>query len=368
MTTNKPNILIISSRADFGGGPEHIFGLVNNLRDQFNFFIATPNDYPYFAKYCELIGKNKLQEIPHRKFRLKYLIRILRLIKLNKIDLIHSHGKGAGIYSRLAGLFARTKTIHTFHGIHLDNYNSLQKILYLFIERMLAFSTRIFINVSCGENELTLKYNITTPDKLITIENGVEISNFKISESNFNQNPRTIVSFSRFDYAKNSELLIPILLELNKLNQLGKFKFLIYGDGPNHSKLNQLISANNLDEFIKLQGTTDEPNKILLSSFCYISTSRWEGMPLGVLEAFAHGLPVIATNVTGNFNVIDNDVDGLLFDINKPKDAAQLIVELSNNKSKWISFSNNSRLKAEKKYSIKRMAIETKELYLKVLN
>ncbi|MEO8231507.1 MAG: glycosyltransferase [Ignavibacteriota bacterium] len=367
MIINKPNILIISSRADFGGGPEHIFGLVNNLREYFNFFIAAPTDYPYYAKYCALIGKENFLEIPHRKFRIKYLIRILKFIKLNNINIVHSHGKGAGIYSRLCGFLSKTKAIHTFHGIHLDNYNSIQKSLYLFIERLLAFSTSKFINVSNGENELTLKYHITESDKLTIIENGVELPDIKVSENNFNQDPKTIISFSRFDYAKNSELLMPILSELKELSQIDNFRFLIYGQGPNQNKLKELITANNFANFIHLEGTTNETSKILLSSFCYISTSRWEGLPLGVLEAYAHGLPVIATNVIGNFNVIENNIDGLLFGIDKPKDAAKFLIDLSNNKDMWISFSNKSRLKAEIKYSIKRMANETRDLYIKLL-
>ena len=200
------------------------------------------------------------------------------------------------------------------------------------------------------------------------IENGVEIANIKINQNNFDQNPKIIVSFSRFDFAKNSELLIPIMLGLKERNQIDKFRILVYGEGPNQNKLKELIAENNLANYIYLKGTTNEISKVLLSSFCYISTSRWEGMPLGVLEAYAHGLPVIATNVTGNFNIIENNIDGFLFDINKPYDASRLLIELSNDKKIWSDFSNNSRLKAERKYSIKRTVSETKELYLKMLN
>jgi len=364
----KTKILLISVRADFGGGPEHIFRLLKNLHDQFEFFIAAPNDYPYYDKYCEILGKENVLVIPHRKFRLNHLFELIRFVKKEKINIVHSHGKGAGIYSRLIRYFVNVKVIHTFHGIHIDNYNSFQRFFYLLIEKILAKKTDKFINVSKGENELTKKYQIVSADKLVVIENGVEIPDLKVSENNFERNPKNIVCFSRFDYAKNSELLIPILLGLKKLNQIEKFKFLIYGEGPNQNSLKELITKNDLSNYISLEGTTSEVNKVLLNAFCYISTSRWEGMPLGVLEAFARGLPVIATNVTGNFNIIENNVDGFLFNIDEPYEASNLLIELSNDKNRWIDFSNNSRLKAERKYSIKRTATETKELYLKTLN
>ncbi len=368
MTKVKLNILIISSRADFGGGPEHIFRLLKNLQDQFNFFVAAPNDFPYYARYCELAGKENVLVIPHRKFRLFALLKLIRFVKKKKIDIVHSHGKGAGIYSRLIRWIINVKVIHTFHGIHIENYNSLQRSLYLMLERFLAKKTDKFINVSCGENELTKNYHIAPADKLVIIENGVEIPDIKVSENNFEQNPKIVVSFSRFDYAKNSELLIPILLRLKELKQINKFRILVYGEGPDQTKLKEMIAVNHLEEYIFLKGTTTETSKVLLNSFCYISTSRWEGMPLGVLEAYAHGLPVIATNVAGNFNIVENNTDGFLFDIDKPYDASQMLINLSNDKELWNRFSNNSGLKAERKYSISRTVTETKELYLKIMS
>ncbi len=368
MTKVKLNILIISSRADFGGGPEHIFRLLKNLQDQFNFFVAAPNDFPYYARYSELAGKENVLVIPHRRFRLLSLFKLIRFVKKKKIDIIHSHGKGAGVYSRLIRWFINVKVIHTFHGIHIENYNSLQRGLYLMLERFFAKKTDRFINVSCGENDLTKNYHIAPADKLVIIENGVEIPDIKVSENNFEQNPKIVVSFSRFDYAKNSELLIPILLRLKELKQIDKFRILVYGEGPDQIKLKEMIALNNLEEYIFLKGITTETSKVLLNSFCYISTSRWEGMPLGVLEAYAHGLPVIATNVTGNFDVIEDKIDGLLFDINKPFNASKLLVELSNDKNQWTDFSIRAKEKAENKYSIERTAAETKGLYLKVLN
>jgi glycosyltransferase involved in cell wall biosynthesis len=364
----KPNILIITSRSDFGGGPEHIFKLVNNLKEQVSFCIAAPTDYPYYDKYSKLIGKENILVIPHRKFKISPLFKLVWIVKKRKIDIVHSHGKGAGIYSRLVRFFRNVKVIHTFHGIHVDNYNSFQKFLYILLERLLALKTDKFINVSQGENVITKKYHIASSDKLIVIENGVEIPEIKVDNNNFEQNPKIIVSFSRFDHSKNSELLIPIALGLKELNQINDFRILVYGEGPDQNKVKELIKTNSLAEYIILKGTTTEPDKILLSSFCYISTSRWEGMPLGVLEAYAHGLPVIATNVTGNFNIVENNVDGFLFDINKPYDASKLIIDLSNNKTLWKSLSDNSRLKAERNYSINRVVAETKKLYLKIIS
>ena len=361
-------ILIITSRADFGGGPEHIYKLTKQLIHDFDFYFAAPNDYPYYDKYCNLVTTKHIIEIPHRKFNLKTLLDLIQYVKIERIDIIHSHGKGAGIYSRMIRLFLKVKVIHTFHGIHVGNYNNLQKFFYLILERLLALVTDQFINVSLGENESVLKYKISSKNKFLVIENGVELPIGLVSESNFNQNPKIVLTFTRFDFAKNTELLIPILLRLKECNQIGNFRFLIFGSGPNKNHVKQLIEIKKLDDYVSLAGTTTETSRILHNSFCYISTSRWEGMPLGVLEAFAHGVPVIATNVVGNFNIIENNIDGILYNLNKPEEAAEELIRLSESKDLWLKFSKQARIKVENKFSVNRMALSTKQLYLEINN
>jgi len=89
-------VLIISSRADYGGGPEHIYKLISLLHEEVIFYVACPIDIPYWHRYSELLTVNNLFEIPHRKFSIKYLLALRTFTKNNKIDIIHSHGKGAG--------------------------------------------------------------------------------------------------------------------------------------------------------------------------------------------------------------------------------------------------------------------------------
>lgn len=367
LSPQKIKILIITSRADWGGGPRHIYELSKNLKKDFSFYFATPKDYPYFQKFCELVQEENIVEIPHRKFRLHTLFKLLNFIKREKIDIVHSHGKGAGIYSRMIRLFFNIKTIHTFHGIHIGNYNVLQRLFYLKLEKFFSLLTNQFISVSNDETQVILNYHIVKRKKIKVILNGVDIPIYSVSENNFYQKPKNIITFSRFDYAKNTELLISILIELRKLNHINEFRFLIYGEGPNQEKFWKMVIDNSLTNYVCLKGTTEETTKILLNSFCYISTSLWEGMPLGVLEAFSCGLPVIATNVVGNREAVSHNGDGFLFGINVPKEAAEAIIMLASKKNIWVEFSHNAKMKAETNYSVTKMVNETKSVYYELL-
>ena len=94
MKSQKQNkILIISARADAGGGPVHISTLTKNLINDFNFYFAVPNDFPYFQKYSNLFGVDRIIEIPHRKFKIHTLLALIKFTNNYDIDIIHSHGQ-----------------------------------------------------------------------------------------------------------------------------------------------------------------------------------------------------------------------------------------------------------------------------------
>ena len=363
----KIKILIITSRADFGGGPKHIYSLIKELNSKIDFAIACPKDYPYFDLYSKIVGFDNIVEIPHRKFSFSYLFLLIKFVKKNNIHIIHSHGKGAGIYSRLLSSFTGVNALHTFHGIHIDQYNFLTRLLYLFIEKILALFTKRFITVSDSEKDRVIKLKIADKKKIIKIENGIEIDKNKVVKFNSDLNVYNIITVSRFDFAKNSDLLFPICKELNSFDPKFNYAVNILGDGELKDIFEQKIISNELTDKIKLLGTQIDISDILINSFCYISTSKWEGMPLGVIEAMAAGLPIIATNVLGNKDVVKNNVNGFLFDINNPREAAEYIIKLANDLELWERFSKSSREIAEKNYSAKRMADETIDLYKKML-
>ena len=123
-------VLLLTSRADFGGGPEHIFQLLSHISQTYDCYVACPQDKPYYEKYITILSPGKVLHLPHRSFHIKSLLTLSKLIKSEGIQLLHSHGKGAGLYSRLLSLLTCVPCIHTFHGLHIGSYNHFQKIIY----------------------------------------------------------------------------------------------------------------------------------------------------------------------------------------------------------------------------------------------
>jgi glycosyltransferase involved in cell wall biosynthesis len=363
MNEQLKNILLVTARADFGGGPEHVYRLIKMLNSRVSYFVACPRDYPYWDRYREILGDDHLVQIPHREFKLSYLRELFRFIKKNQINIIHSHGKGAGIYGRLISMLSQISCVHTFHGVHIDNYSYPGKVGYIWIEKFLTFFTDKFISVSETEMERVISLSIADKRKITVINNGTvlpeRISVFpSVTKPVFN-----ITTISRFDYAKNTQLLIPIAQKLIEANDSRNFRFVIIGSGEEEEDFKKKLKEKNLDQYFIFTGMVPNPDDYLLDSFCYISTSRWEGLPLGVMEAMSIGVPVIATDVTGNKDLVEHNVHGFLYSLDKPGDASRFILQLAGDAELFKRLSLNGRRKISENFSLDKMADETFKLY-----
>ncbi len=352
-------------RADFGGGPEHLYQLIKHLSPAIEAYIAAPEDFPYWDKYKEIAGRQKMFVLPHREFTFSRLMDLSQFCKNHKISLVHSHGKGAGIYSRLLRILTGAKVIHTYHGLHIGQYSPMKKLLYISLEKFLSALTTAAISVSPSEKHTLLFNGVVPGEKLHLIENGVEIP----TEAEINSpsmEPFHILSITRFDYAKNSSLLVSIAKALATVSNASRqFVFDVVGDGEEKQHVQELVSANGLEEMFVFHGMQSLMNGYYRNAGCLLSTSRWEGLPLSVLEAMSYGVPIVASNVTGNRDLIKNDETGFLFELDKPGDAAQKILLLADDTSVWQAASQKARELVREYYSVTKMARRTEELYLK---
>ena len=355
------SVLMISSRADYGGGPEHVYRLIQNLKGRCRIYAAIPNDKPYFGKISRLIGTASTLTIPHRKFSAAALSAMVTFIKKNNIRIVHSHGKGAGTYSRLAAFLTGAKCVHTFHGIHTEKYNASGSLGYRMYEKISSFFTHSFIATGDGELARIKKFGFAPLNKITLIKNGVNIPErfAGFPESN----GINLLTITRNDPVKNPALLIPILKELTGLLPNHKIMLNIVGHGFEDGGLASLFDAAGLSQNYTLLPPLPELTDVFLSSFCYLSTSKMEGLPLSVLEAQSYGLPCVVTDVPGNADIVTNKVNGYLFRPENPEDAARAIAGLTADRELWNLLSENSKNYIKQNFSVQKMADSVYTLY-----
>lgn len=305
-------ILFITLRADHGGGPKHVDLLINNLSSDMEIFLACPKDKPYYNMWSESKKIKDIFILPHRKFSVKKLLGLNKFIKDNDIEIVHSHGKGAGIYSRILKILnPRLKIVHTLHGVHIGEYGFLKKSAYIFLERFLTLFTDKFINVSKSENSVCLKLKLFKKSKSEVVYNGIKAllkdDNAKIK---FDLSGKKVVTIiSRFEYQKNMGLAYEIAKNFKDNSNI---VFLWLGDGNDRAKFESMAQKDGAN--IIFTGFTDEVPAYLSATDVYLSTSRWEGLPYALIEAQSLGIPIVATNVVGNNEVVENGKSGFLFE------------------------------------------------------
>ncbi len=316
---NKLKILMISSSSSLGGGTKHMFTLGENINNNFEIFYAMPQN----KNFLNYLNSENFIEISERKINLKDIFNLIDFIKLNSIDIIHAHGKGASVLSRIIKLFINKKLIYTFHGIHLQCHSWPKRLIYITYEYLTGWLDSYKILVSKSEKIYAMKSKIKLGKKFMIINNGVEdkpIKNLKkISlETIF------VISICRFVEQKNIKEILNIASKLPNLN------FTIIGNGPLWDQMNYWIKKNNLDN-VRLIGEQKDIFKYLYQSDIYLSTSLYEGLPISILEAMSIGLPIVASNVIGNCDTIQQGVSGFLYQLNDSNTAVSYLVKLAEN-------------------------------------
>lgn len=349
----------ITASSTIGGGPEHVWQLLCHLpKTLTELYLAAPTREPYGPKFITQLGSEHCFELPERQWSTITFIRLVFWLRRHSIQIIHSHGRGAGIYGRFAALLTNIPCIHTFHGIHIPS-NRFSRLLYIGLEHILHNITRVSIAVSPSEASEARKLGFTD-STLIVIPNGVECTQQIFKVKNI---PFTIVHASRFDPIKNSEALLDIALALRSMGCLSLCRFIVLGEGERKNALEQAIYKHNLSHYFKFVGFTPSIRPYLQNADCYLTTSLREGMPLAVLEAQAEGVPVIASRVPGNTDAVVEDITGLLFSVEDLNTAAKQIQRLIANTGLRERLSIAASLYIEKNNNVKEMAKKTYELY-----
>ncbi len=359
----RKSLLFISSSGQIGGGPRHILLLVKELKDFFKVYVACPENTPFYEilkdiKHVQLIG------IKERAININDLLNLRFRLKKYSIDIVHSHGKGAGVIGRTLALVSNVSLVHTFHGIHIKCHSLITRAIYIFYENLTGWIDKHKIFVSKGEfEEARSNHVIHSSCKYSIIYNAV--ANIGIeqekkidirSKYKINRNIVIVTSLCRLETQKN----IFEILEISKLCR--ENIFLILGTGSLRRDLKRKLFEENITNVI-MPGNVNNPIQHLRESDIFLSTSLYEGHPISVLEAMSVGLPIIVSDVTGNSETIINGESGYLYEIGNTLAASNHIHRLTNNCNLRKLLGENAKGRQKELFSISRMIKEYMKIY-----
>lgn len=249
----------------------------------------------------------------------KAFFELRKLIKAIKPDIIATHSSKAGVLGRFASWSLCIPTVFTAHGwAFTEGVSKKKTFLYKIVEKVTGKITDGIITVSEYDRQLALRYKIKRESKIVTIHNGIHEQKVPISKA---QQPKGInlLMVARFSPPKQQIQLIQALNEIRHLNWTMYFA----GDGPLLQKCRQVALGLELTERIFFLGNRNDIEELLTKSDIFILLSDWEGLPISILEAMRHGLPVVATDVGGVKEAVQDGVNGYLL----PKGSRKCLIE-----------------------------------------
>jgi glycosyltransferase involved in cell wall biosynthesis len=358
--------LLVST--DPGGGPAHVRELAARLpRDEFEVTVAGPGGGAYAGDLS--IGHGGFVEVPANRLSLRALLAVRRLVRDRRIGLVHSHGKGAGLYGRLVARRAGIPAIHTFHGIHYAGYGPLAA-LYLAMERRLAAMSAAIVHVSESQAGEAGPLGLCPSGRTRVIDNGVDAARVRARLQprsaarralGLDAGDLVIGTIARFDPVKAVDALLTAFAQVLRERPLARLA--LVGDGSESARLRALARTLRIQDRVSFAGSLPEAARLLSALDVYASASRREGLPLALLEAMACGLPVVATCAPGHVDVVDDGGTGVLVPPDDVAALAQAMGDLLDDPARRAVLGDAGRRRVEDRFGVERMTSETAALY-----
>lgn len=274
---------------------------------------------------------------------------------------IHSHRYKENILAYLAGgARGDARLVATLHGLSEPHYRR-KKATARFVSALNTYLlTRHFdklVGVSSSVRDDLLQRG-ARPDKLTVISNGIEVPSVSVRRGDVG---KVIGSAGRLYPVKDYPLMVAIAAKVVAAAPTVRFE--LAGDGPEGPQLKELVADLKLADKFRFRGAVEEMEAFYQGLDIYLNTSLHEGIPMSILEAMAHGLPVVAPDVGGIGEIIDDGVEGFLVRSRNPADFAEKCLLLQDSALRQ-RMGLAAREKVERAFSAEQMARQYRQLYL----
>ena len=308
------------------------------------------------------------------------LIKLINLFKKNHYDIVHTHLTKIGILGKIASRISGVPIIiHGLHGSAFQAFNSkLLNLALIFFERKTSKYTDAYISVSRILSERYIKEGIGKRENHFTVYSGMNLDKFyysrekinrrkKLAEIGINSDCFIIGNVATLEPRKGHKFLIDAFKKVSEKHKNKSIKLIIISDGYERENLVNYVNKLNLKEKVIFTGYREDIEELMAIMDIFVLTSLREGLPRVLVQAAAVGMPLIAFNVDGVPEIIQNNYNGFLI---KPKDVEELagrITRYINNRALISLHGQRGREFVKGKWSIEDMVNKIDEIYQKLI-
>lgn len=277
------------------------------------------------------------------------------IVKKERPDVIHCHSAKGGFVGRIVGFMTGVKTFYTPHAFSfMSSASRSHRKIYLLIERFTRMNCFL---LACSESERNLGIKLVhyNTERALCWENAVpDIEDLSDVTSDYLPSAPYICFCGRPSYQKNPSFMLELVKSIHE--KYPQLVFLQLGVGyysPDLHKLEDGIRQNHLEKTLILVPWLSHAETLYLikKSLFYYSVSRYEGLPLSVIEAMALGKAIVASDVTGNKDCVKNDENGYLLKLDL-EDFKTTICKLIESQEIYTRMGERSRELYEEKFFI----------------
>jgi len=363
------NILHITNHLDTGGITSYVLTLSRGLKQRgHNIYIASSGG-ELLTKFEEVgiiyipIPIKTKKEISPKI--IASLCKLSRLIKDNKIDIIHAHSRTTQVLACLLHRLTGATYIFTCHGFFKRRI--LRRIFPCWPEKVIAISEQV-------REHLVRDFNLED-NRIAVVHNGIDVDNFRTVDSQqlitnktkLGLGPGPVIGIiARLSEVKGHRYLIQAMQLV--LGQSPQASLLIIGEGKTLKSLTDLASSLGISKSVFFIPQASDTQAALSAMDIFVMPSLQEGLGLALMEAMASGLAVIGSNVGGIKTLIQDGYNGLLVEPADAQGLARAISILLSDRLKRLDLGAHAQDFMRKNFSLSKMVMETEKEYLLCLD
>jgi glycosyltransferase involved in cell wall biosynthesis len=308
-------------------------------------------------------------------------IRLARLIRKERPQILHTHTAKAGTVGRVAARLAGSRkppiVVHTFHGHVLRGYfGPVRTLLFRLLERWLAAGTTALIAVSPQVRDDLVSLGVAPRERFVVIRLGIELDERVAPEEDGRGESRRYLGIpgdrfavgwiGRMTAVKRTD---DVLIAFKSLRDSGVDAVLcMVGDGPDRLPLEQRAQELGVARDTVFLGYQEDVAPFYAAFDVLVLPSGNEGTPVTVIEALAAERPVVATRVGGVPDVVRDGEDGFLVEAGATEDLADRLGRLARDPALRARMGKKGRERVLPRYAVERLVDDVDELYRSLLS